>query len=73
MKTKLKISPSLLDQWRVVKAGLYNTTPDRIREYILGDYTPSEPASRGTAYHLILEHGAEKYAHPNFWTPTAAG
>lgn len=59
----IKISPSLLEQFRLVRAGLYNLGTDSLIEYITGEYKPNEATSRGLAYHRMLEEGTEK-----FWT-----
>lgn len=77
----LKLSPSLLEQYRIVRLGLYNKGPEALIEYLTGTYVKSEPASRGSAYHEMLEHGIEPYAfywhktgklkHEGEWVPVA--
>ncbi len=60
--TKIQISPSLLEEYRKVQAGLFDRTGDDLESQILGDFARTEAMSRGSAYHAILEHGAEPYA-----------
>jgi hypothetical protein len=57
----IRISPSLLGTWDNVKTGAYNTTEKTLEDYILGVFTPSSAMRRGTAYHLLLENGPERY------------
>lgn len=61
---KIKVSPSLLQQWRVVRKGLYNSDTQTLIDYIVGDYKVTPAISRGTAYHKLLEDGPEKYRAP---------
>ena len=58
---RLKISPSLLDQFRVVYNELYGKGSKDLIEYMLGEFEISEAVSRGTAYHKLLEYGGDKY------------
>ncbi len=57
----LKISPSLLDQYRSVCAGEFNKTAEDLIEYIVGDYQPNIHTSRGNAYHEMIEYGPDGY------------
>lgn len=61
MSSWIKLSPSLLDQWRVISQGLYNSTTDKLKKMILSEFVPNEAMSRGTAYHEIIENGPERY------------
>lgn len=65
----LKISPSLLDQYRSVRLGEYGKTAEDLSEYILGEFVTNEAVSRGTAYHEMIEHGPGKYT----WYDQAKG
>lgn len=58
---KIKISPSLLEQFRLWRAEKFNINADRIRNYILGEFKWNDAMSRGSAYHALLEHGGERY------------
>lgn len=58
---RVKISPSLLEQWRTVRLGLYNKGVDALEDYILGKREPNLAMSRGRAYHRLLEEGPEKF------------
>lgn len=62
MKT-LKISPSLLDQYRSVCAGEYNKGTADLVAYITDKFVPNIHTSRGSAYHEMIEHGPDKYMH----------
>ena len=58
---RIKISPSLLEQFRLWRAEKFNITADRIRDQILGEFKWNDAMSRGAAYHELLEHGGEPY------------
>lgn len=58
---KLRISPSLLETFRVVSLGLYNNTPANLVEAILGERVKTPAMSRGSAYHNLLEFGGDRY------------
>lgn len=58
---QVKISPSQLEQWRLVRLGMYNKTDQDMEDYILGDFVPNEDVSQGSATHEMIEHGPEKY------------
>lgn len=60
MKT-LSISPTLLEEWRIVSNGLWNVGVERLEEKILRQFVPNEAISRGKAYHRILEEGASEF------------
>lgn len=63
---KIKISPSLLNEWASLLNGDYEKwgkDESHIVDYILGDYQPNAAVSKGSAVHLMLEHGVEKYFH----------
>jgi hypothetical protein len=62
---RLKISPSLLEQYRIVRAGMYNTTVQTLFDYIKKEYKPNEATSRGTAYHRLIEEGGHKFQVPS--------
>jgi len=57
----LKVSPSLLDQYRSVCNGEYNKSTEDLVEYIVGEFKPNIHTSRGNAYHMMLEYGPEQY------------
>lgn len=56
-----KISPSILEQFRLLYIGAYNKDVNSFKEYILGQFVANEASSRGTAYHEMLENGPDKY------------
>lgn len=58
---RLRISPSLLDSYRVLMSGMYNKTAWDLGNDILGVRVPSEAMSRGTAYHRMIEEGPERF------------
>lgn len=59
----VKISPSLLEEYRICYQGLYNKTDKDVVDYIRGDFVRTPIVAEGTAYHEILEHGPEPYRH----------
>ena len=56
---KIKISPSLLDTYRVAYHGLYGRDHTAIDNYITKPWEVTEPQSKGTAYHALIEQGPE--------------
>lgn len=58
----LKISPTLLERYRLARQGMYNLDGSAVIEYLTKDFEMSWQASRGIAYHEMLEHGPERYA-----------
>ena len=61
---KIKISPSLLNEWASLLNGDYEEwgkDESDIVDYILGDYQPNAAVSKGSAVHLMLEHGVDQY------------
>jgi len=61
-KPVLRISPSLLEQYRLVCLEKYGKTTEDLIDYIVGDFVPNIHTSRGSAYHQMIEHGPDKYA-----------
>jgi hypothetical protein len=61
----LSISPSLLEEYRLTLLGMWDKNGDTLEAYITQPRVDSEAMSRGRAYHLLLEHGPERYA---YWT-----
>lgn len=61
----IRISPSLLQRWLDLQSGAYNTNIQALEAYIFGVMPPSLKASRGTAYHLLLENGGDPYRVPS--------
>lgn len=51
----------MLDQYRKVFYGLYGSTGDDLRDYLVGEYVTSDAASRGTAYHEMIENSPDPY------------
>ena len=62
---KLRVSPSLLEQYRVVQLGLYNKTAKDLINYMTGDFVVNDAISRGSAYHQLLEFGGESFLADN--------
>lgn len=62
---RVRISPSLLDQYLKVERGLYNATEKDLIRYLTEPFVPNEAVSRGKAYHELLEHGPERYEREN--------
>lgn len=65
MKQTLKISPSLLEQYRICATGMYRKT---LHDFVEGLDTPwvqTEAAARGEAYHKLLEHGGDQFKELN--------
>lgn len=61
-KRTIRIWPTLLNEWRTVRLGLYNAGPERLEESITGEFKMNAAVSRGWAYHKLLEDGPDKYA-----------
>jgi hypothetical protein len=58
---RVQLSPSLLNEYRVVYQGLYNKTSQDLVDYMVGDFEITDAVSRGKAYHKLLEYGPEQY------------
>jgi len=63
MKPLLNISPSTVEQYRMFYDGDMDgyVTKDRLVEYLTKEYEPNEAASRGTAFHAMVENGPQRY------------
>jgi len=57
----LKISPTLLERYRLARQGKYGLDGSAVIEYLTGEFVMTWQASRGIAYHEMLEHGPDKY------------
>ena len=61
MRTQLKISPSIVDNYRVCMTGLYRKT---IHDFVDGldrPFEQTDAAAKGEAYHLLLERGGQEF------------
>lgn len=67
----LKLSASIIEQYRLVREGKYNLSTKDLVDYFTKAYVKSEAASRGSAYHQILEHGPERFLFVWFWSDSA--
>lgn len=63
MKPLLNISPSTVEQYRLYYDEDMNgyVTKERLIEYLAKEYEPNEAASRGTAFHAMVEGGPGRY------------
>lgn len=59
-----KISPSILEEWRKTTIGAYGKTGQSFVDYICTPFETNEAASRGIAYHEMLENGPDAYRLP---------
>lgn len=59
----LNITPSKLEQWRHYRDGLFNglITEKCLIDYLTSDFKPNEAVHFGTAFHLLLENGADAF------------
>ncbi len=63
-KITYKVTPSLLEQWRCVRLGLWKMTSHKFVKNLQSKQPTTLPQSKGKAYHKLLEHGGGKYEFP---------
>ena len=61
MRTAIKISPTMLESWRLAKDGVYENSMQQLIEKLQKKFEPNEAISRGTAFHELIENGTNKY------------
>ncbi len=57
----LKISPTLLEQYRICRVGLFDKTMQDFDKYVRKEIEYSNEMSFGRAFQLVIENGAEQY------------
>lgn len=61
----ISVSPSILDTYRRAAAGIYIDNGDQLENELIGPKVKTEAMSRGTAWHLMIEHGTKRYLSGN--------
>jgi hypothetical protein len=60
---RISISPSVLDEFRCTMLGLWGKSDETLVAYLTGPREDSPAMARGRAYHLMLEHGPERFQY----------
>lgn len=60
----LRVSPSLLEEFRLTCLGKWGKNAETLRGYVQRKLEPTEAMARGQCYHNFLEFGTENYYNP---------